>query len=83
VIEFGNVTYTIADVGGVAISDVGTELGTFVIETMTADGSEAIDKTSLDLNDETKLAETITGDTHDEGTAIVNGTLTKTLAGTE
>jgi hypothetical protein len=40
-------------------------------------------KIELDLNEDTKLAETITGDAHDEGTAMVAGTETYTEAGTE
>jgi hypothetical protein len=83
VTEFGNVTYTIADDGTVATTLDGTDDGTEEDSTITTEGWEAILKTELDLNEDTKLAETITGDAHDVGTAMVAGIETYTEAGTE
>jgi hypothetical protein len=83
VTEFGNVTYTIADDGTEATKLDGTDDGTEDNSTIAIVGWEAMVKIELDLNEDTKLAETITGDAHDEGTAMVAGTETYTEAGTE
>jgi hypothetical protein len=72
-----------ADDGIDDTNELGTELGTAEDSTITADGSEAMVKNELDLNVETYVNETITGDLHDDGTATVAGIETKTEAGTD
>jgi hypothetical protein len=74
---------TIAVVGTEAITDDGTESGTLVHETITADGDEAMVTTTELGKFETHETGTTTGDVQVAGTETTVGTKTNDEVGTE
>jgi hypothetical protein len=81
-VTHGKDSVTIAVNGTVAITEDGTEFGTFVHEITTADGSLGIVITKLSGNEDTHEIGTTTGADHVYGTVIVSGTVTNELTGT-
>jgi len=70
------------DDGTEAITEFGTESGTFVHETMTAFDSDLIVINYESGSEETQEIGTITGDVTESGTVTCDGTQAKLLVGT-